>query len=98
MRDAPDGDDNLYAWNAVSETFGIIVSKAVFLQALLLACGTLVFGGLNCFYDDIKRAESRDLCHCVFACAFADGKHSDDRCDAEYNAKRGKRRAEAMKP
>jgi hypothetical protein len=77
MRDTPDWDDNLYIGNAVSETFGVIVSKTVFLQALLLACGVLVFGGLNSFDDDIERAKPRDLCHCVSACAFADGEHRD---------------------
>jgi hypothetical protein len=88
----------LYTGNAVSETFGVIVSKAVFLQALLLACGVLVFRGLNGFDYDIERAEPRDLCHCVSACAFADGEHRDNGCDAEDDAKRGKRRAEAMEP
>jgi hypothetical protein len=78
MRDSPDWDNNLYPGNAVSETFGVIVSKAVFLQALLLACGVLVFGGLNGFDDDIERAKSRYLCHCVSACAFADGEHRDN--------------------
>jgi hypothetical protein len=78
MRDSPDWDDNLYTGNAVSETFGVIISKAVFLKALLLARGVLVFGRLNSFDDNIERAESCDLCHCVSACAFADGEHRDD--------------------
>jgi len=78
MRDAPDRDDNLYPGDTVSETFGVIVSKAVFLQTLLLACGMLVLGGLNGFDDNIERAEPRNLCHCVSACAFADSEHRDN--------------------
>jgi hypothetical protein len=98
MRNAPDRDNNLYAGDAVSETFGVIVSKTIFLQALLLARGTLVFGRLNCFDDDIERTESFDSLHSISAGAFTDGKHRDYGCDAEYYAKGGKRRTKAMKP
>jgi hypothetical protein len=52
--DSADGDDNLDVGDTGAKSLGVIVSQAVFLQGLLLACNVLVFGGLDGLDDDVE--------------------------------------------